>query len=346
MKTVEREIARESNLELLRIIAILFVLIDHADFYTLGHPAPHEISLSPFSTSMRFIIQSFTSVCVNVFIFISGWFGITPRLKRFCGFIFQIWFMKVFLHIFFLILGREEQWDFSLNFVLDNFFYGNWFILSYIVLYAISPMLNIFIENVSQHQFKIFLCLFFLIQTLFGFIHDAYFFHHGYSPLTFMGLYLLARYVRLYPNLFTTKSFFFDLGVYILMSCITTLCAIVYTEITGITDSLFYAYSSPFIIIAALYFFLLFTKVNFRNRLVNWIANSAFAAFLLHMDKSFFIPYYYGPINRWFLNDSSPIFLLKVSALIFIVFVTSIVVDKVREYMWNILSKHIFVRNR
>jgi len=330
---------RESNLELLRIIAILLVLVVHADFQSLGTPTREEIATIPVSSSLRFAIQSLSDVCVNIFIFISGWFGIKPRVKRFCEFIFQIWFMKIALHFIFLILGREEQWNFSLSFVINTFFYGNWFILSYIVLYIISPMLNVFAENVSRHQFRILLVSFFAIQTLFGFIQDTKFFDYGYSPLTFVGLYLLARYVRLYPNRWTSKSKLFDAGGYIIMSGITTLCAIAYTYLTGNTDRLFYAYSSPMIIIAAFYFFLFFTKINLRSRIVNWIASSAFAAFLLHIDNIFFMPYYLGPIARWFHGESTTMFFVNTTVRIVSVFIIAILIDKIRIIVWDLLYK-------
>ena len=331
--------ARESNLELLRIIAILLVLIVHADFKAIGSPTIEEITLSSGGAILRFFVESLSAVCVNLFILISGWFGIKPKVRRFCEFIFQIWFIKIALHFIFLILGRDEHWNISLSFVIDTFLYGNWFILSYIVLYIISPILNIFAENVSRHQFKMLLISFFAIQTLFGFIHNTNFFDYGYSPLTFMGLYLLARYIRLYPNRWTSMSKLFDFGGYIIMSCITTLCAIIYTYLTGNADCLFYAYSSPMIIIASFYLFLFFTKIRLRSHMVNWIASSVFAVFLLHIDKIFFMPYYLGPIGRWYYEESTTMFFVNTIVRIISVFVIAILIDKIRIIVWDLLYK-------
>lgn len=67
---------RQSNFELLRIIAILLVLILHADFYALEGPVANDIINSPTDSMLRILFQAITIVAVNVFVMISGWFGI------------------------------------------------------------------------------------------------------------------------------------------------------------------------------------------------------------------------------------------------------------------------------
>ncbi len=96
---------RESNFELLRIIAMLLVMITHATFLSLGIPT-HEDSIStPYNSFGIFLSQSFSTVCVNIFILLSGWFGIKANLKRFSEFIFQLFFLYKYyfyrvLHLF------------------------------------------------------------------------------------------------------------------------------------------------------------------------------------------------------------------------------------------------------
>ena len=326
-------------MELLRIISMFLVLIVHASFQSIGAPTQEEIVANPLSSLCRFTSQSFSDVCVNVFIFISGWYGIRPKKKRLCEFLFQIYFMMVALYVIFLLMGRVSLWKFTEWYEAITFFKGNWFILSYIVMYSFSPVLNSFVEKVQHKQFKYFLLAFFIIQTFFGFIHNTSFFQYGYSPLSFFTLYLLARYIRLYPNKWTMRSKWFDMCMYVCMSSITNLCAISYTYITGNTDRFFYAYTSPLIIIASLYFLLFFTKISIKNHHINWVASSSFAVFLLHTDPIFFMPYYLGPIKRWFLSETLSVFLFNTTSRILCVFVIAIIIDKIRIFVWNMMFR-------
>ena len=86
---------RESNFELLRIIAMFMVLILHADFQALGAPTRADIISSPITSTLKVFFEMASIVAVNVFILISGWFGIRPSIKGFCKFAFQYLFFSV-----------------------------------------------------------------------------------------------------------------------------------------------------------------------------------------------------------------------------------------------------------
>ena len=79
---------RDSNIELLRIVAMLLVMMVHANFFTLGPPSQTDINTSFVSSFMRFFCESLCIICVNVYILISGWFGINAKAKRIIEFIF------------------------------------------------------------------------------------------------------------------------------------------------------------------------------------------------------------------------------------------------------------------
>ena len=75
----------------------------------------------------------------------------------------------------------------------------NWFIKAYMGLYILSPILNAFVNNTEKKTFKNVLISFFVFQTIYSWISDgAVFFENGYSTISFIGLYLLARYTKIY----------------------------------------------------------------------------------------------------------------------------------------------------
>ena len=260
---------RDSNIELLRIIAMLLLMMVHANFFTLGPPTQTELNASFLSSFMRFFCESLCIICVNVFILISGWFGINAKIIRLIEFIFQVFFIAIFIHVVLSVLGIAKPTSFKrwANLLLLK---DIWFVRSYIVFYILTPVLNAFVKKSTKKQLGTVLILFYIVQTLFGgFITSSEYFSGGYSPLSFMGLYLLGRYARLYPNNYTSKNKYYDLLVYSITALLTTILSIICVKV-GRNDDIwrFYGYSSPIVVISSLFFFLFFSKLKFKNRIM------------------------------------------------------------------------------
>ena len=83
---------RQSNLELLRIVAMFLVLMVHANFLSLKAPI-HEDGIDCF-VILKCFVQSISIVCVNVFILISGYFGIKLKIKSITNFCFNVSFFR------------------------------------------------------------------------------------------------------------------------------------------------------------------------------------------------------------------------------------------------------------
>ena len=334
---------RSSNIELLRIIAMLLVMVVHASFMALKVPTPLEINTMPVNSFLRFFSEATSIICVNVFVLISGWFGIKARIIRLSEFIFQVIFFGVFIYVVLRLCDRAERM--STDGWIQLFMINNlWFIKSYIVLYIFAPILNTFVEKADKRHMKLFLIAFFILQTIHGFIYASNWFSKGYSPLSFMGLYLLARYIRLYPNRYTQCSKFCDLGIYLLLTLITTLLSMLLTVAGNKSGEKLYSYTSPLVIVSAVYFFLFFTKFTFKSKIVNWIALSSLAAYLVQCDTHFFEPIYLKTISDWFNTQSTGIFLIYTASWIILIFAGSILVDKIRILIWNkLIVKFIFI---
>lgn len=160
---------RQSNFELLRTVAMLFVLIVHADFLAIGEPSTADIQNDVLDSSIRVFFQAIAISGVNIFVLISGWFGIKPTIKGCCKFIFQCFFFVLLFHLIGFVLGLEK---FSLSVVLDCLFLTEryWFIKSYLLLYLLSPVINTFLNNSGRKQQTVVIVGFFTFQTLYGWI--------------------------------------------------------------------------------------------------------------------------------------------------------------------------------
>lgn len=96
---------RQSNFELLRIICMLGVLMLHADFMALGSPTQNELLECTLYCVVRTFIESFTVVASNVFILISGWWGINFRVKSIGNLFFQVFYFTFGIYTVMVLLG-------------------------------------------------------------------------------------------------------------------------------------------------------------------------------------------------------------------------------------------------
>ncbi len=186
-------------MELLRIVATFLILIVHADFFSIGAPAVEDMDAEPVEAYWQLLFQALSVVGVNVFVLISGWFGIRTTLRGVLKLLFQCAFFAVVMYAAAISVGRATLSDNGLLSVLIS--YNNWFVVSYIGLMVLAPMLNAFVEAASRRQFELVLIAFFVFQTLYGtFAPLGNPIARGYSTFSFIGLYLLARYVNIYKS--------------------------------------------------------------------------------------------------------------------------------------------------
>ena len=332
-------------MELLRIVSMLLVLVAHASFKSLDPPSSILIEIEPFSAFMRFLCESLSIVCVNVFILISGWFEIQPKLSKLLGLIFQVLFIGIICYFILRVLGMTTKWNYIEWGKLLTFRRGLWFVNSYIVLYVFSPVLNMYSEKASKKEYQVLLFSFFTVQTLLGFISSESYFSGGYSPLSFIGLYLLARYIRLYPNKYTTLEKKCDLVCYMVTALATTFLSILLVMQTGKDGWMLYSYSSPLVILSSISFFLFFTKLSFQNNIVNWIASSSFAVYIFHQDPLIIQDYYCNIIKKWHDSEELLIFISYTASYIILIFIISLALDKIRYFVWYVLCKYIIRTN-
>lgn len=342
----EMQKLRDSNMELLRIFAMFLVLIYHADFLTIGAPSSQDALSHPLNVFMRLSIQSFANICVNVFILISGWYGIKPKIKRGCEFLFQLFFIMTIALLFNIIFLCHR---FCLNDVKDLLLLNDvmWFPKSYFLLYVLSPVLNAYIASADEARFKCVLCLFFVFQCLYGWLCGGVgWFMGGYSTISFIGLYLLARYLRLYGmRIFNKYSFSSFMFINLLLALIAS-TAWFFLLVKGFESSSrwFNTYNSPIVIMQSILMLLAFNKLNFRNKFINGVASSCFAVYVFHCAPG--ILSYFIEIERKFYQYDIFIYLLYSILFLLFVFSFSVLLDKVRIIVWNKLSGLVSAVNR
>lgn len=329
--------SRQSNIELLRILLMFFVLIEHADFNILGVPSATDVTTSPIQTYARFFFEAVSLCAVNTFILISGWFGINARRNSIISFIFQLCFFYIGIYFLFIITGVESitKDGIKMAFLLK----GGWFVKSYLILYILSPVLNAYVGKADKRTQSIVLVSFFAFQTIYGWLSDDMpIFDYGYSPLSFIGLYLLARYVRIYnpfDSVVGGGKFCVCLVLFVLVTIAQSLWPFLLTYIGHNYSHKMYAYTNPLVVLQSLFLLLLFTKISISNKYINYIAASSFAVFLLHCHPCIYYQYF-SPIVKQLYNDYNSFnAVLYIGIFLLIVYAVSILLDLVRRSTYN-----------
>lgn len=330
---------RESNMELLRCIAMFFVVLVHTSFLALGLPTHEETVCAPVSVFMRFLTQSVSVVCVNTFVFLSGWYGIRFNLKRLGSFLFQVFFFSILIYSILVAIHPSEYMNaksLSMVFMLNGEDY--WFVKSYVLLFLFAPFLNAIVENKDCKLIvKRFLIVFFIFQTIYGWfsIRGATELEGGYSALSFMGLYLLVRYLRCYG--YNTSKYSGKL--YITLFCgiafINALLAFFLARIDLMVFGRIFTYTNPLVICQSLLLVFAFSKYRFKSKFINWLAISCFAVYLTHAN-GFILRPFYGKWIKFLFESQSPLaFLSCALCTIILIYCISILLDKIRMYVWN-----------
>jgi len=249
-------------------------------------------------------------------------------------------------YIFALAFGKAA---FSLSYLAECLMLdrGRWFVKAYLGLYIIAPFLNSYAERADKQQFKGVLIAFFIFQSIFGWaVNAAYYFEYGFSTMSFIGLYMLARYVRRFEPSWSKMSKWMDLTVYlgIILFGAFLLLGIAYIPqlepLYHTSVGHVYAYSSPFVIAESLFLLLFFSKIHLQNKAVNLIAASSFSVLFVHGNQ-YILPYQDKVLN-YYAQYSYPIALIKVFLLAFLALIIALVLDQIRKLTWKLICSLFF----
>ena len=323
---------RKSNIELLRIVAMLFVVLLHANYFSLGRVNITDIIINPIPAFFKAYLEQLCIVCVNVFVLISGWFGIRPTLKGGLSLLFQVFFFHILIILVLLAIGESIPTSGFYRLFYEDSPY--WFVIAYLILYAVSPILNAFIETVNVRTYLSVLVSFFLLEFAFGWMSNVAgaVYNEGYSAISFMGLYLLARYLYKYPTKIITFSIPQNIMLYFLFSLLPILLFFLTKR-----EFNYMAYTSPFVISASVFFFMAFNKMKFSNKVINYLACSSFAIYLVHLHP--LVKDHFICLMRSAFEKLGGMYILFAVSFAIILGLICMILDKVRIFVWKQILK-------
>lgn len=280
---------RNYSIDTLRTIATLFVILLHvsAEYVIIG-----KKNLT-FDTSFWVgnIVDSFTRICVPLFVLISGMFLVGRKetfkqsyQKRASRILIPLisWTIIYILYIIALSLIRNNP--INVKDLLGSVFFGRpfyhmWYLFMIIGLYLITPVLNNSIYYVSRKT----LWKAAILLLLFGMINTSYdnILNNKVSFIlwfvNYLGYFILGFLIKDSKRSF---SFLVLSSVYIISSILIAVLTI-YT-IKHYDSLYFYGYLTPLVIIGSLSFYKMFHQLKLKENIFSKIAYLTFGIYLIH----------------------------------------------------------------
>lgn len=333
---------RDSNFELLRIIAMIMVITLHFIVHGGILDNVRVLSLNFFVANL---MESFSIYAVNLYILISAYFmcDLKMTIKKVVKIWIQVVFYTTIIYLSFSIIGIIK---FNIVGLIESLLpiisnqYA--FVTGYIVLLFLSPFLNKLINSMNKDEYNGLIIIFLIFFIILGVglpidnVLNSYIFN-------FIILYFIAAYIKKHiVNKFNKKYY---LLLYIGCSLLIFAGRIaLYIDGKGKYANLLLAYNSIFIILGSVGLFMFFINIKIQSKAINNISILTFGVYLIH-DNSIIRNILYTKIFKIdTLYNNSGLILITIICIL-MVFVICSIIEYLRTLLFNILNINIIVIN-
>lgn len=339
---------RMANIELLRILAMMMVVMLH--FLGKGNILPPLTESMDGNGYAAWVLETFSIVAVNVYMLISGYFLVESGFKcsRLVQLMLQVVFYSLLVSVCLIALGILDIHDITtyqiLQYILPTQMLQYWFVTAYVLMYLFSPVLGAAVHHMSKKQLQLTLGLLLLVLSVSKSVLPVKLEmdNLGYDAVWFMCVYLVAAYIRLYGIPFF-KNGRISIAVY-LTGCIaifgvTMLVRGVYLK-TGALEYFIkaaYGYNHVFNLFAAvaLFYAFFYLKIpeGFFSKWICRIAPYTFGVYLLHeqLEIRYLWPEWLGAGTV----QNTALFVLHAFGCVLLVFVIGILADMLRGVIFK-----------
>lgn len=270
---------RNYNVECLRVIMMILIIMLHlsGEFYDLGKVA---LISNNIEISSVFGFRSLLMVGVSTFAFISGYYGISPkgRTKKLIS--YELMALELGGAILFLecILGKLCYRD-VLVFFMPISSGCCWYFSAYMLLLVFAPIISKGLEQLTKEQFRLIV----IAILVFGYLGYWVFNVLSTDFLTLLCIYLIGRYIRLYPQgcLDKLKTWHLVIAILINFAISSSLVFFGFGKAIKFIEN----NHNPLILITAIAFFFVFQKhkENVVAQQMSRLAKYSFPVYIAHV---------------------------------------------------------------
>lgn len=296
---------RDSNFEVLRIVAMMMVILQHIAVYG-GWPIDmgQTFALSPDSFFIQFI-YIFGKIGVWIFVLITGYYMVgsdSPVVPKFLKLLLQVFTTSVLIDVLFIVFADVPA-D-SVNWAGDLFpvIHGNWWFAStYLIVLPFTPFVNRLLRALGRREHLTLIVLMLVIWCIIPTVtHSGM---YGSFVMMFLLIYTIGAYIRLHPAAFERRAGFY--GACALASVLVMALLIALVDLVGpvagfrpMESTTVWGDERNFMVVAvAVFTFLAFRRLDLgHNRWINPVAATTFGVYLIQ-EHHFFRGWIFGQLD-------------------------------------------------
>ncbi len=277
------------------------------------------------------ILEACSIIGVNLFVLISGYFGIRLSAKGIAKYVGWVLWYSILL---FLLRCCFHPDYFTPRYARLAFLgithSTQWFVTGYFILMALSPAVNAVLRRTTFRQHLALAAALIAVNCVGGWWLEMDFNKTGYTVYHLVFVYILGHMMRESMAQWSRLPWRWA-GIAVYAASVAALVWMM--QWTDYGKAM--AYNNPIVVLESLALFSVFATMHFTSRAVNWIASSAFAVYLIHMHFSVY-PYVLRPMLLHIYHTFGSIGAsLLATALGMVVFALCILIDKPRTMLFN-----------
>ena len=335
---------RESNFEVMRTVAMFFIVVYHCLTHGVGDKYGFCTSspISLVNLGLSDFLLVFSSISVNLYVMVSGYFlsDLDFKFSR----ILRTWLNACFYScVITLLFFSLSLTPFSISVLGKSFFPlstdAYWFVTQYIGLLILSPFLSLLVRNLTYRQYVglliggAFLCLSIIPDFPLG---KRFHVAHGNSVWSFVYLFMIAGFIRLHLKRLSISKLLITL---VLLTILTIVCEVFFGFQNGQMHLFWLNYNGiPFVL--SVVAFILVRQVRIPESgiwiLMAKVAPYTFGVYLIHDHLL---------VREWLWNTiglsswcDNPLFPLIVLGLCLLIFVVCALIDTLRKKLFTVLK--------
>ena len=322
---MKNKVTRQSNFELLRLLAQFFIVLYHILLFFV-YPSTNLLIYKALYLPLH--------IGVILFVLISGYFTIKPTSKGFIKLIaiFTIYSLPEIYH------NIKYKGIVELFFVSKSHF---WFVKTYIFLYILSPLVNFYLKQATTRQLiYIVLALFFVSQYM-GMTKGDINMSDGKNVVNFIFIYSFGQILKQKEYQWKNLSIITILPIWLILNLL--IISLYYYNSASFVGRIiwtsFFQYSGTGLLLNSIIFFIMIGKMSFNSKIVNYMASSSLAIYLIHPNR----PYFRGLLGsgaNFIINseyNEMEKFIGYICLSIMTIFIC-ITIDKILTPLWNVIN--------
>ncbi|MBE5955800.1 MAG: acyltransferase [Lachnospiraceae bacterium] len=335
IKSAVSHTARNYGIDLLRLFAMYLVTVLHV----LGQGGILSSAQgSQYMVSWLFEIVAYCAV--NCFAIVSGYVSYTEKEKpyRYSRYL-SVWLQVVFYSfginlIYYICKPEVMTTDVLLDSLRPVTTYHYWYFTAYTGVFFMIPWMNKLVRACTQKEMNRFAAILFLLFSCYAnyanATKDVFHLSGGYSFLWLAVMYLIGAWMKkcsIPEKVSNTKA----------IVCLEICVLLTWTIKIFKESSAFVSYVSPTILLVAVCFVVLFSKMQFGSlgkKLIQFFAPAAFGVYLIHVQKTV-----WSQLMTWRFAycAQSPVWLLPIQILgnAAFVFILCLLIEKARILLFE-----------